>query len=294
MKWSVYLGFLALGLTACSSVETPRHNEDVIAGSLASAVQLFAERAGGGRRAGSGVVLTMDGDGSALILTAGHLLVPKVEQSVYVHGPSGGQPIEATILVVDVERDIAILEARGLEASPVELKASARLGDNVWVVSFPWGRRGTLVNGFVSQIAGDQGSALLPIEGSVGLIDAAVSYGTSGGGVFDSGTGRLVGIVRGYRTAKLALPGVQAQSLEFPISGETTVIPTSDILCLLRSAKLDDRLSANETERPPMPGICASAQGNGHGAGKPDRARWGRPYFEGSTSVAIRWPFFSS
>ena len=163
------------------------------------------------------------------------------------------------ILIVDAKHDIAILEASGLEASPVKLKASARLGDNVWVVSFPWGRRGTVVNGFVSQIAGDQGSALLPIEGPVGLIDAAVSYGTSGGGVFDGGTGRLVGIVRGYRTAKLALPGGQAQSLAFPISGETTVIPTSHVLCLLRSADLDDRLSAGNVRPPLAPDACTSA-----------------------------------
>jgi len=258
MKWFSYLGLFTVVLTACSSVEAPRRNDDVIAGSLASAVQLFAERAGGTRRAGSGVVLAMDDGGRALILTTAHLLVPEVEQSVYVHGPGGGQPIEAKILVIDPEHDIAILEASGLVASPVKLKANARLGDNVWVVSFPWGRRGTLVNGFVSQIAGDQGSALLAIEGPVGLIDAAVSYGTSGGGVFDSGTGRLVGIVRGYRTAKLALPGTQAQSFEIPIAGETTVIPTSDVLCLLRSANLDDRLSAAKSQLALIPGTCTS------------------------------------
>ena len=154
MKWFSYLGLFTVVLTACSSVEAPRRNDDVIAGSLASAVQHFAERAGGARRAGSGVVLAMDSEGRALILTTGHLLVPKVEQSVYVLGPGGGQPIEAKILVIDQEHDITILEASGLVASPVKLKASARLGDNVWVVSFPWGRRGTLVNGFVSQIAG--------------------------------------------------------------------------------------------------------------------------------------------
>ena len=94
----------------------------------------------------------------------------------------------------------------------------------------------------VSQIASADDGDLLPFEGPVGLIDAAVSYGTSGGGVFDGESGRLVGIVRGYRTAKLAMPGNDAAPLEFPIAGETTVIPTSDILCLLRRAGLADRL----------------------------------------------------
>jgi hypothetical protein len=43
-----------------------------------------------------------------------------------------------------------------------------------------------------------------------------------------------VGIVRSYRTAKLSLPGTPAQSLELPIAGETTVVPVSEILCVLR------------------------------------------------------------
>ena len=65
------------------------------------------------------------------------------------------------------------------------------------------------------------------------LIDAAVSYGTSGAGVFDGRTGRLVGIVRGYRTAKLSLPGPEPAALDLPIADETTVVPTSAILCLI-------------------------------------------------------------
>jgi hypothetical protein len=80
-----------------------------------------------------------------------------------------------------------------------------------------------------------------PVEGPVGLIDAAVSYGTSGGGVFDAESGNLVGIVRGYRTARLALPGTPAQSLEFPIAGETTVVPALQILCTLEQKSLTAR-----------------------------------------------------
>ena len=39
----------------------------------------------------------------------------------------------------------------------------------------------------------------VPIEGPVKLVDAPVSYGTSGGGVYDATTGGLLGLVRGYR-----------------------------------------------------------------------------------------------
>ena len=97
------------------------------------------------------------------------------------------------------------------------------------------------VNGVVSQIAGD--GPVVPIEGSVALIDAVVGYGTSGGGVFDDRTGSLIGIVRGYRTARLSLSGDEAQTLDLPIAGETTVIPTRDIVCFLQSNGLADRLA---------------------------------------------------
>jgi S1-C subfamily serine protease len=152
---------------------------------------------------------------------------------VYVKRPSGGARVEATILAVDEAVDVALLEAPGIAAAPVEFQAAARLGDQVWVVSFPWGRRETVVRGIVSQIAADPASAALPLRGPVALIDATVSFGTSGAGVFDARTGRLVGIVRGYRTAKVALPGSQGHALELPIAGETTVVPTTTILCLL-------------------------------------------------------------
>jgi len=230
--------FGLLALPACSLAEKPLAPGEVIARSLASSVQLFAQRQDGKRRAGSGVALSVNSDGRALILTAAHLVEPPVQQAVFVHLPGRPEQVEAEILTVDPDLDVAVLGAPGLEVQPVELKTSARLGDNVWVVSFPWGRRGTVVNGFVSQIASEQDNTVVPVEGSVSLIDAAVSYGTSGGGVFDGVSGELIGIVRGYRTARLSLPGPQAGSLDLPIAGETTVIPSSKIICLLNSAHL--------------------------------------------------------
>jgi hypothetical protein len=218
---------------------------DVIARSLASSVQLFAERAGGVRRSASGVVLSTTADGSAIILTAAHLLAPAASQSVFVSLPGRDSQVEATILTIDVEADVAVLEAHDLAVRPVELKPSAHLGDDVWVVSFPWGQRGTVVGGRVSQVRGPEANGF-PVEGPVGLIDAAVSYGTSGGGVFDAESGRLVGIVRGYRTAKLTIPGTPSQALEFPIAGETTVVPIVEILCTLDETILARRPDLSE------------------------------------------------
>jgi len=231
------LMFLAVGF---GQAESTRPANDVIARSLASSVQLFTEREGGTRRSASGVVLSVDADGTMIILTAGHLLSPLIAQTVYVALPGRDERVEASILALDAEADIAVLEARDIAATPVEIQTTAHLGDDVWVVSFPWGQRGTVVGGRVSQVTGT-GANAFPVEGPVGLIDAAVSYGTSGGGVFDAENGNLVGIVRGYRTARLALPGMPAQSLEFPIAGETTVVPTMQILCTLEQKSLTAR-----------------------------------------------------
>lgn len=211
--------------------------ENVIEQAIASSVQLYAERQGGKRRAGSGVVAAVGADGSALILTAAHLIEPLVEQRVYFAGPGGSKNREARILYSDAKSDTAILEARGMNLPPVELQQTASLGDEVWVVSYPWGRHRTLVSGVVSRVADLPDQDTGGIEGPVRLIDAAVGYGTSGGGVFDRRTGALLGIVRGYRTAKLSFPGAGAESLDLPIAGETTVIPTDRILCVLQAAR---------------------------------------------------------
>jgi S1-C subfamily serine protease len=224
---------MAAGAAIATWPAAQQTEEDVIARSLASSVQLFAEREGGVRRTASGVTLTAGRDGRSIIVTAAHLLMPQAVQTVYVAPLGSGDRVEARILAIDEANDIAVLEAGALAGPSIRLKTEARLGDNVWVVSFPWGGRGTVVGGAVSQIrAGTE--AGFPVAGPVGLIDAAVSYGTSGGGVFDARSGKLVGIVRSYRTAKLSLPGTPAQSLELPIAGETTVVPVSEILCVLR------------------------------------------------------------
>ncbi len=234
------LGLLSFTLIGCAAADSSHRGVDIVSGTLESSVQLFTDRAGGAQRAGSGVVLTAEADGTSLILTAAHLVDPPTDQILEVVSPRTGQRVGATILASDPDSDIAVVEASGLPVTPVVLKANSRLGDSVWVMSFPWGRRGTLVNGVVSQIDGS--GPVVPVEGSVALIDAVVGYGTSGGGVFDTGTGGMVGIVRGYRTARLSLSGDEAQTLDLPIAGETTVIPTDDILCFLQSRGLAERL----------------------------------------------------
>ena len=72
------------------------------------------------------------------------------------------------------------------------------------------------------------------------MVSATVSYGSSGGGVFDATTGELVAIVESYRTAKVAIPEMKERVLEVPVAGETTVIPAP----LISRFLVDSGLSA--------------------------------------------------
>lgn len=247
MRLLASLGLLALLLSSCTPDDERTRNGRVIAHTLASTVQLVIEREDGTRRAASAVVLAADEDtGRALILTTNHLLEPPAGNSAHVLSAAAANPLAAAVLASDRDRDLALLEANGLSGMPIRFEPEAQLGDGVWVVAFPWGRRRTVVYGVVSQIDWEDIDDVKPkIRGKVNLIDAPVSYGMSGGGVFDSRSGGLVGIVRGYRTAQLSIPGLDAEPLKLPVAGETTVVSTPEILCFLTSVKLDDLISSD-------------------------------------------------
>jgi S1-C subfamily serine protease len=224
---------LAFGLAlllGCAGGGAPPSKNEVIAHTLATTVQLVAERPNGARRSGSAVLL---GDG--LAITAHHVLAPEATQRLAVLFPGTDRQADAVVLAGDPDADLALLAVSGPVGDKVRLRKAAYLGDEVWVVAFPWGRNRTVVKGVVSQIDASELAAdgAPPIGGPVRLIDASVSYGMSGGGVFDAGTGDLLGIVRGYRTAQLSVQGSDDQPLHVPLAGETTVVSATQIACFL-------------------------------------------------------------
>jgi serine protease Do len=238
VKRALELAALALMSSACaSSLEVSSRNE-VIRLILPSTVQLRCEREGGGRRAASGVVLAADAEARRLwILTTRHFLEPIAKQDIFVTMPARKGRVKARVAALSGDSDLALLEVEGISLPPARLKESARLGDEVWIVTFPWGRRMTLVAGVVSQIGSEAGEALL--EGPARMVDASVSYGASGGGVFDAATGALIGVVESYRTARVTTPGPPEQVLEIPVSGETTLISSEAILRFIERSGLD-------------------------------------------------------
>ena len=232
---------VALGIVL-ASCETAHEADDrgaILNAIFASTVQIKAERPGGVRRFGSGVVVASEGkSGRTLILTAGHVLLPRVDQRIQVVGPFRRKVYDAAIVAASTQPDLALIEAHGMRMSTVQYAFEGQIAEDVWIVSFPWGRRRTVANGVVSQIAwqseritGNQ----IPLAGPVTLVDASASLGTSGGGVFKVDDGRLLGIVRGYRTVTVTTPG-KAQSFKLPVGGETTVVPARDIARFLENA----------------------------------------------------------
>jgi S1-C subfamily serine protease len=233
--------FLALTATGCVSAPVAQERSELIRQVLKSTAQLRAEREGGARRAASGVVLATDPrTRRAWILTTRHFLDPPHSQQIYVRLPGRDTVVRGAVAFVSPDLDVAIVEAEHLDVTPIRLKVAAHLGDQVLVIAFPWGQRFTVVSGAVSQIVSSRGDTL--VTGSPRMIDASVSYGSSGGGVFDARSGELLGIVEGYRTVKVAIPEMKERPLELPVAGETTLIPAAAILRFLVDSGLTEFL----------------------------------------------------
>ncbi|MBI1959331.1 MAG: trypsin-like peptidase domain-containing protein [Candidatus Rokubacteria bacterium] len=229
---------LALLISGCASTPAGLERGEVIRRILPSTVQLRLERQGGVRRAASGVVLASDpAAGRSWIITTRHFLDPPGPQDVYVSSPGRKGRTKAVVAAVSPDLDLAVIQVSGLSLPPVRLKETASLGDEVWVVAFPWGRRLTVVSGVVSQLVA--GEEELPVQGTVRRVDASVSYGASGGGVFDVENGALIGIVEGYRTANVSFPEAPSRVVPVPVPGETTVIATRAIVRFLIASGLE-------------------------------------------------------
>jgi hypothetical protein len=237
------LALLALTVASagCAAAPPAPDRTELIRRILTSSVQLRSEREGGVRRAASGVVVATDPVARrAWIITVRHFVNPPTTQQVFVRRPGQETVVQGVVAFVSPDRDIALIEVEALDLTPVRFKSTTSLGDEILVVAFPWGQRFTLVRGVVSQIASETGQDR--VTGSPRMVDASVSYGSSGGGVFDARTGELIGIVERYRSARVAIPETKDRVLEVPVPGETTLIAVPEISDFLRAAGLASRL----------------------------------------------------
>jgi Flp pilus assembly protein TadD len=144
---------------------------------------------------GSGVVLP-----SGEVATNHHVAAAGERLQVGAHG----RYVPAFLLASDPERDLALLLAPGLAATPARLGRAGglKVGDKVFAVGAPYGLELSLSEGIVSQLRG----------GPPALIQttAPISPGSSGGGLFND-RGELVGLTTFY------LKGGQGLNFALPV-----------------------------------------------------------------------------
>jgi tetratricopeptide (TPR) repeat protein len=157
------------------------------------------------------IVKTLDAQ-NKLIKQGSGVLIPSGKIATNCHVVEGGafyqvgrgkQLFPAILFAEDSDKDICLLDAKGIKGKPVQLgkAASLKMGDTVYAVGAPLGLELSLSDGIVAQLRG----------GPPPLIQttATISLGSSGGGLFD-GEARLVGLttlyIEGGQNLNFAMP----------------------------------------------------------------------------------------
>jgi serine protease Do len=217
-------------------------------------------------RAASGVVVATEGN-TSYVLTNEHVveragLSNTASFEVVVERPKLHRLAARVIFEGHVpEEDLALLAIEGERLNAVEIAGEDQVdvGDDVVVVGAPYGRSLSVSSGIVSQLETDEQD--VRVQRSM-KTDAPIGYGASGGGVFELPSGRLCGLVEGYRTAKVAFGGISKDDFSFdvPMPGETFLSPPGKIHGFLVRAGIgklaglrDTRTLAGAMESPAAP-----------------------------------------
>lgn len=145
------------------------------------------------------LIIGVDRKGKPILQGSGFFVAPNVIATNYhvVVGASGvyakqrgSESYKATVLRVDKNSDLALLETRGLSGTPLELFPGNDLyvGDEIYVVGNPKGLDATFSTGNISAFREARGITYVQVS-------APVSSGSSGGPVLNQ-YGEVIGIVQ--------------------------------------------------------------------------------------------------
>jgi serine protease Do len=227
----------ATPLLGISGARAGNPRADTVRRVFPSAVRIQITAGGEVVRSASGIAFAREA-GKTYVLTNAHVVEPSRSWASPVHVtvlPSGrSERLEAAVVARGQvpEADMAVLEIEGaLPVATLAADDALELGDDLVVIGAPFGKGLSVAAGIVSQVEYDFAeNAADPRRAKSLKTDAAIGYGSSGGGVFDVPGGRLIGLVEGYRTARVAF-GKDADQYAFdvPMPGETFVAPAAKI-----------------------------------------------------------------
>jgi S1-C subfamily serine protease len=202
-----------------------------------SAVRIQIVAGGEVVRSASGIGFARDGR-RTYVLTNAHVVEPgrswksPVEVKVLPTGAQAALAAKVVACGTVPDTDIAVLEVQAeLPITALGSDEGLELGDDLVVIGAPFGKGLSVAAGIVSQVEYDFAeAAAAPRAPKAMKTDAAIGYGSSGGGVFDVPGARLVGLVEGYRTARVAFGKQEEQyAFDVPMPGETFVAPAAKI-----------------------------------------------------------------
>lgn len=150
--------------------------------------------------------------GSAVVIEPGKLITNchVITKSKVILLRRANVMYEAKLEHRDASRDLCLLQVDNFNAPPVTLRSAQELkvGERVYAIGNPKGLEVTLSEGLISGLR-QQSESTRTGPGTLVQTSAALSSGSSGGGLFDA-EGRLVGITTfGWRDAQnlnIALP----------------------------------------------------------------------------------------
>ena len=170
--------------------------------------------------AGSGVIISSDG----YILTCAHVVSGASNITVSI----GDKDYPATLVGEDTTSDIAVVkvDATGLTPATVGNSDNLKVGESVMAVGNPLGELGgTVTSGIVSALnrsVSIQGSSSVNTMSLIQM-DASVSPGNSGGGLFNM-NGELIGLVNAKSSSS------DAEGLGFAIPINDAIKVAQDLL----------------------------------------------------------------
>jgi serine protease Do len=240
-RWNLLAALAVAAFALPDSAHARSEKSRVVQRALRQSVRVEVLVGGKVVRVASGVVVGAD-DGRSYVLTNEHVVQREGLRGsaaflVVVERPKLHR-VEARLVAEGEvpDEDLALLTIpEVLAPAQIASEEDVQVGDDVVVIGAPYGRSLSVSSGIVSQLELDEQDPR--VQRSM-KTDAPIGYGASGGGVFDVPSGRLVGLVEGYRTAKVAFGGLSKDEFSFdvPMPGETFLSPPSKIRAFVMRA----------------------------------------------------------